>query len=212
MRTLLLSAILVVVVLAVTAGCGADDDPTAGGGGGSAVEVLDGDPLASPDPAPQPTGDASEVGPDGGTVHTGDVELSVSPGTVPEGATFSVPEVAPIPPQPGEVFGQPVGLEHDAPLGRPVTVRWTLPELTEVQQASIVLAKWDPAAAVWVARPDVPFTVEDGTLTTELTEFSFWDWITNAGQRVGEAVGARQAAPSCQGRLPSWVRCVVEPD
>lgn len=212
MRTRLLAAMLVAIVLAISAGCGSDDVPTAGGGGGTAVEVLEGDPLASPDPRPEPTGEASEIGPDGGTVRTGDAELSLTAGTVPEGATFSVPEVATIPPQPGEVFGQPVGLEHEAPLGRPATVRWTLPELTDVQQASIVLAKWDPETAAWVARPDVPFTVEDGTLTAELTEFSFWNWIANAGQRIGEAVGARKAAPSCQGQLPSWVRGVVDPD
>ncbi|UOY01846.1 hypothetical protein [Blastococcus sp. PRF04-17] len=204
-------SVLVVVLGLLVAGCSGTEQPA-----DSRAEpaVLEGSPLDSPDPVPEPTGEGTEVGPDGGDVDSGDVEMSVPAGAVPAGHTFTVPEHAPIPAQPGEIFGRPVALEHDVPLASPVTVRWTLPALDDVQRASLLLAKWDADAKAWVSRPDVAFEVDGDTLTAELSEFSCcWDWIANAGQSLGELVGARRDAPKCNGkRLPGWVRQVVDPD
>lgn len=124
-----------------------------------------------------------------------------------------VSEIAAIDRQPAELYGQPIGVQHDAPLMKPVNVRWSLPALTEVQRASLVLVHWDEQNHVWEPRPRQPFRIEGDVLSADLTEFSFWDWVANVGQTVGEITGARKDGPRCGGaRLPSWVRDVVDPD
>jgi hypothetical protein len=213
-RRLLVGA--AVVALLASAGCSSAWmhpalRPTAG------APALAGNPLTTADPAPRTSGASTAVVPTGGSAGNGAVHVDVPAGVVPAGHTFSVPATSAIPPQVGEVFGQPAGVEHDAPLAGPVTVRWTLPQLSPVQRDSIVLAKWDPAAKVWVGRPDVPFQVTGSTLTARLTDFSFWDWVANAGQKVGEWTGSRKDGPTCaknggkDDHLPDWVKNVVNP-
>ncbi len=52
-----------------------------------------------------------------------------------------------------------------------------------------------------------------GVLSAEFTEWSFWSWIANTGQKGQEIIGRRAEAPKCAGgKLHSWVRSVVDPD
>ncbi|OXM59091.1 hypothetical protein CF165_49515 [Amycolatopsis vastitatis] len=135
---------------------------------------------------------------------------------IPAGAVLAevhVLESAVIDRQPAELYGQPIGVQHDAPLMKPVSVRWSLPAMTEVQRASLVLVHWDEQNRVWEPRPRQPFRLEGDVLSADLTEFSFWDWAANVGQTVGEITGARKDGPRCGAvKLPSWVRDVVDPD
>ncbi len=168
--------------------------------------------TAISDPAPQVTGDGTRVGPDGGTVRVGDVEMQIPAGAVADGSLITVLPVAAIGEHDGELFGQPVGVEHDQPLREPVTVRWKVPQLSPRQRAAAVLTRWDPDLRMWKVS-DVRLSVDGDTLVASLRDFSFWDWAASASQWTGELLGKRVDAPACSGKpLPSWVRGVVDPD
>jgi hypothetical protein len=170
-------------------------------------------PLQVADPPPKTEEAGTSVGPDGASVVLEGARVVVPAGAVTAGRTIEVHHTAPIRRQPAELYGQPVGVEHNAPLAKPVTVRWRLPELTDVQRASLVLARWDANARAWRPEPAQPFRLDGDVLTAELTRFSFWDWIANVGQAIGEVVGARKGGPTCSdATLHPWVRDVVDPD
>jgi hypothetical protein len=114
--------------------------------------------------------------------------------------------------RPGEVFGQPVGIAHSKPLTRPVTLSWRTHGLTPWQRESLVLAKWDPKAQAWLPQ-HAAFSVSGNTITAHVQSFSFWDWVANGGQQVGEWTGTRTGPPACsKDPLPPWVQDVVNTD
>ncbi|PRY38851.1 hypothetical protein CLV43_108251 [Umezawaea tangerina] len=178
-----------------------------------APEPTGASPFAVSDPAPRTAGSGTAVGPEGTSVVVGAAQVVVPPDAVPAGHTFRIADTLAIRRNAAEIYGQPVGLDHDAPLAKPVTVRWTLPLLSDVQRASLVLVRWDSQRNAWRPEPEVPFRIEDDVLVADLDEFSFWDWVANVGQVVGEIVGVRKDGPTCGGaELPVWVRDVVDPD
>ncbi|GLY43406.1 hypothetical protein Amsp01_094290 [Amycolatopsis sp. NBRC 101858] len=201
--------VFLLVVFAVLAGCTSEKAP-------SSPMVSEGaavSPFAVPDPAPKILEKNTAVGAEGASVQVGAAQVTVPAGLVTAGTEIHVPQVAQIDRQPAELYGQPVNVQHDAPLRKPVIVRWTLPAMSDVQRASLVLVHWSEQARAWEPRLDQPFRIEGGVLTAELAEFSFWDWVANVGQKVGEITGARKDGPKCGGAaLTSWVRGVVDPD
>jgi hypothetical protein len=198
-RSRVIAAIVAVVVL------------TAAAGGAWWWTHRRAEPVVT-DPAPQVSGDATTVGPEGGTVRTGDVEITIPAGAVPAGGQIKVLPVVAIGEHEGEIFGQPIGVEHAQPLAKPATVRWKAANLTARQRRTAALTRWDPDSRMWkVAGPSLK--VDGDTLSATVSEFSFWDWAASASQWTGQLLGKRIDAPKCSGKpLPSWVRGVVDPD
>ena len=164
------------------------------------------------DPAPHVTGDGTRVDPEGGTVQVGGGEMQIPAGAVADGSHITVLPVAAIGEHGGELFGQPVGVEHDQPLREPVTVRWNVPQLSARQRASAVLTRWDADLRMWKVS-DARLAVDGDFLVATLQDFSFWDWAASASQWTGELLGKRVDAPVCSGKpLAAWVRGVVDPD
>ena len=70
---------------------------------------------------------------------------------------------------------------------------------------------WDDSINAWQSSTVEPVWTGD-TLTAQLTEFSFWDWITNVGQTAQELVGTRADPPTCsKDPLPKWIKGTVSP-
>lgn len=115
-----------------------------------------------------------------------------------------------------ERFGPLVQVDHTEDLRKPLRVTWDVSHLEELELATIGLARWDPDLEVWTPTPEI-FTVRDGALTADISEFSILTWITNAAawttQIAGEVSGKRAPAPTCNDTSsPSWVTNVVRPD
>lgn len=178
---------------------------------GSALPLADsGSEWAAPDPAPVLTGDQIDVPAGGATLDFEGVDVAV-PGDA-SASTITVTEVEPIGARGSEWFGQPVHLEHAAPLTSPVTVSWDLPsDLTAEEVSTAFLVHYDPELRVWEAT-DEPVRIDGRTVRADLTDFSFWDVLVNIGQGAGELTGNRVPEPRCRGELPAWIDGVVDPD
>ena len=83
-----------------------------------------------------------------------------------------------------ELGGRPIRVEHDQALAQPLTLSWQVPELTEAQRATLVLAKWNPKSGAWEPR-DVSPSWSGDVLTAKVQEFSDWSWWANFGQGTG---------------------------
>ena len=169
-------------------------------------------PFSSTDKAPTDEQGSAPIGPAGGSFKMNTVSVNVPPGAVAKGTTITVKAMKDIGKQPAEVFGEPVGVDHSKPLGKPLTLTWETNGLTKWQLSTIVLAKWDDKTKVWQPQ-DVPAEVSGNTITAQVQSFSFWDWVANGGQKVGEWTGTRADPPKCsKSSLPSWVQGVVNTD
>lgn len=181
----------------------------------TAVDVVVG---AAGDPMPKLKAAVHVFDASGGQVEDVGVALLVPPGATTgklearfgEGAGILDTGLA------TERFGPPIQVQHAEELVRPLTVTWDVSQLGETELATIGLARWDPDLEMWTPTQE-GFTVSDGTLTTDISEFSILTWITNAAawttQFAGEVSGKRATAPTCKaGSLPLWVRNVVRPD
>lgn len=207
MRKLLRARVAVVMVLAclATACTGASDDqdpPTAE----AAPQVLS-------DPPPNPS-NSLKVPATGGSISGDGVTV-----TIPDGAFADETVMVHTGPPIGEVrgtfaaelFGPPVGITHTGGVKKPVTVTWTVPGLSTQQRQTLMFARWDESVHAWQPSTIEPVWSGD-TVTAQVTEFSFWDWITDVGQATGEWTGTRTEPPKCSGgSMPAWVRGTVSP-
>jgi hypothetical protein len=153
---------------------------------------------------------ADTVSSDGKVVTGNRVTATVPPSVLNETAELSVREAL------GrfgtEIGGPIVGLQHRKKLGGAIRVEWDVAELTPREQQTMLLVRWSDKQKRWVPSPVEPKIV-DGSLSAELTEWSFYSWIANVGQTGQEVVGRRVDAPKCsQEKLHSWVAAVVDPD
>ena len=117
-----------------------------------------------------------------------------------------------------EEGGPVVGIEHDGSLSAPVEVSWDVSNLSDAQQDSILVVRWNEDLQGWLPI-DVDYEVAAGVLTAEIAQWSWASWITgledvaaNLSQTVQEIFGRRVDAPKCSGELPTWVTNTVEPD
>lgn len=169
-------------------------------------------PLTSADPEPGKPDAALLVGPSGGMFKSATVSVVIPRGAVAAGSTIKVEAMPAAGDRSGEIFGQPVGVQHSKPLGKPLRLTWAAKGLTPWQLRTAVLAKWDDAMKTWKAS-SIPLTVRGNVLSAQVESFSAWDWIANFGQGAGEWTGTRADAPQCSGNpLPSWVQGVVNTD
>lgn len=170
------------------------------------------------EPQPIAVGAPTLVGADGAVVDLDEVVVTVPPGAVPAGAEIAVwaAELRGGPPLEGEQLGLPVIVELDSvTLRQPIEVRWDLDAVEEPLRRTAMPVRWDRDLGAWAADVEGDATVEvrDSQLVLETTSFSARSWIARVGQTVGEIVGARVDAPTCDdGPLPVWVRDVVRPD
>ena len=178
-------------------------------------------PQPEPEPAvsiPAPADRAvlaeESVGAGGAVVSSGVVTVSVPAGAVDE-AVVEVREAL------GEfvslVGGEVVGVEHRGPVREPITVTWDVSHLSEHQQQTLFLVRWDEEVEDWVPLDDGPdLRIEGGTLTAEVKQWSWLSWvgdkITDGLQYGLEKIGKRAPAPECSGALPDWVSSVTDPD
>lgn len=205
-----------VMVCAVVAGCvPASPDSTARSSTPSTAGESGG---LTGDPRPNVEGPVYEFDTAGGSADSEGVTVTVPPGATDERleASFGQPIGAVDTELAVERFGPLVQVDHDANLQQPLRVDWDVSALDALELATIGLARWNPELEVWVPTPE-EFTVSDGTLTAEISNFSIWTWVTNTAawttQTVGELSGNRAAAPQCSsGKLPAWVNNVVRPD
>ncbi|MEV6283480.1 hypothetical protein [Kribbella sp. NPDC051770] len=103
-------------------------------------------------------------------------------------------------------------MEHDQPLRSPLTLSWTLPNLTAAQRASVVLTRWNEKTQAWAFTPERP-TWQGIVLSAKVRDFSILNWFADIGQGTGEIVGTRVGEPKCSGtKLASWVTGTVDPD
>lgn len=146
----------------------------------------------------------------GGSVAAGGTEVAVPAGTVSGSVDVSIRE--PLGSFGGERGGAIVGIDHDDPLAGPVTVRWDVAGLSSAEQDTLLLVRWNERQQRWVPG-DVDPVLEDGVVSAELSDWSNWSWVANAGQAGQEVIGRRAAAPVCgDGPLHDWVGGVVDPD
>src|SRR5262245_18002293 len=78
------------------------------------------------DPEPRISGAGVEIGSDGGAVTFGAVDVLVPRDAVPAGSTIKVLPVDALGESLGEIFGQPIAVEHAQPLRKPLQVRWNV--------------------------------------------------------------------------------------
>ena len=170
------------------------------------------------DPVPTGLTEVGRVDPDGGSAAESGVSVQAAAGAVATGdsAVVSIGQA------PGEVGGErwgvPVEVVHEQPLSAPLTVTWELDGVQDPDRSGLMLVRWNPSISAWVTQ-DVPYEVEGGTLSAQISEFSIWDWVANAvgdvpaglGQEVGEIAGSRVDEPTCEGDLPGWVRQAISP-
>lgn len=112
------------------------------------------------------------------------------------------------------LLGQPVSVEHDQLLAAPLTVSWTVGDISADQAASAAIVRWNEGAQAWVPSAE-PVTFAEGVLSARIQEFSVVDILFGgqASQSLGELFGKRASAPDCSGSaLPGWVRSTVDPD
>lgn len=183
-------------------------------GAGGAWLTMSPTLAAVADPAPEalPITSRTTVDDEGKVITTPQVEVRVPAGAVASGQHIDVLIGTAAGKRSSEVFGTPVGVDHNSPLSAPVRLNWSIKDLNAEQRASLILARWKPGTATW-EWVDATFSISGDNLITDVQEFSFWTWIADAGQWVGEHTGSRAAEPKCNGRaLPSWVKDFVDPD
>lgn len=178
--------------------------------------------IDDPDPEPVAAGEAVPVDDAGATVELDGVTVTVDPGVISGSAEVTGAElrlddgtvVAPGDTVGRERWGAPAGIEHDEPLDGPAEVRWDIAAVPAAERASIVLARWDPDLEVW--RTDTQaaaWDVEGDELVAEIEQFSFWTWVADVGQEIGELTGTRKDGPACEHEdLPDWVAGTVDTD
>jgi hypothetical protein len=182
-------------------------------------EALSSSALGQQDPTPNEFPTKQSVDDAGGVVKNGLVSVTVRAGAVGSHATATIELGRPLGrtdgPYAKEFWGAPVRIDHSGDLAKPVTLAWNIASLSLEQRSSIVLVRWDPARGTWTTT-DEPVAIEGNTLSAQVSEFSVVDYVTNGaaaiGQTFGEWTGKRAQAPTCSGKLPSWVKSVVRPD
>lgn len=179
--------------------------------------------AATGDPLPNGFSTAQTLDAAGGRVERGTVTVEAEAGAVQDGHEIRVSIGAPL----GEVtssfaeerYGQPVRVDHDAPLAAPLTITWDVAGLAVVQRQSMVTVRWDDAMEVWTPSGEA-IVVEGDSASVQVSEFSIINWVAvsewwadNITQNVGAALGNRVDAPRCAtDPLPSWVSAIVRPD
>lgn len=152
----------------------------------------------------------------GGTVSWTGLTVAVGRGAVPANQSIKIRTGTEIGTTTGpygkEIAGLPVSVDHSSPLLAPITLSWSVPNLTARQRDSVVLARWNPDASAWTYSPEPP-TWQGNVLSVKVRDFSIVTWFADIGQAVGQVTGARVDAPKCNGdKLPSWVTGTVDPD
>ena len=137
---------------------------------------------AVPAPADRAVLAREQVGGGGAVVSSEPVRVSVPVGAVDD-AVVEVREAL------GEfgsfVGGAVVGVEHEGPVRKPITVAWDVSHLDEFQQQALFLVRWDEEVDDWVpVDDDTAVRIEGGTLTAEIDQWSFWSWLTSLGCKV----------------------------
>lgn len=145
----------------------------------------------------------------GSTLHTNDVKVVVPPDVSSSSATIRVREG--IPDLETEMTGSVVEIEHSEPIQAPVHVEWDVSELNDVETATLKLMRWSPTDQLWLVEQQ-PFTVSDGVLSTEISDWSFWSWAADPSQEIQELLGRRIDPPICKDNLPDWVGTFNSPN
>ncbi len=123
------------------------------------------------------------VGAAGAVVSGGRVSVSVPAGAIDGRAEVVIRE--PLGEFGDEVGGEPVGVERSGPVRAPITVRWDVSNLSELQQQVLVLVRWDDQVQDWVPE-EADYRIDDGVLTAEIQQWSLWGWITDPVIKAGE--------------------------
>lgn len=206
---------VVTALVLLLAACTGDEDAGTNtpGTDGTAGEDR---PEAPTDPLPEVPEETFEAASgEASTFEFDGVSVSVAEGSIPDGKTVRVGASPGVKHQ-GERFGPTVSVEHEGfELADEVTVAWDLSELTKVERATMTVVRWSAEEGQWIPASQYEAEVSPAadSLTLQTWEFSFWSWVANTGQTVGEITGKRADAPSCaDGELPRWVDTVVEPD
>ena len=140
-------------------------------------------PVAVPAPENRSVLAQRSVSAAGAVVSYGQVSVSVPAGAIDGQAEVVIRE--PLGDFGDEVGGEPVGVEHAAPVRAPITVRWDVSHLSELQQQVLVLARWDEQVENWVP-DDSPYRIDDGVLIAEIQQWTELGWFTDKLKKVAE--------------------------
>lgn len=124
------------------------------------------------------------IGPEGGSLSLGEIEIIVPPGAVDRSTRFSIR----LPPSAVQsLFAWAELQPHGQPFNAPVTLR--LPFASTDAEEGAEILWWDEAASTWVPLPTT--VTADGRLETQLSHFSYYATarlgITMAGGRSADA-------------------------
>ena len=144
-------------------------------------------PLEPPAPTELETVAQESVGPSGGVVAHDGVVISVPSGALSELAEVIIRE--PLGEFGSEVGGAVVGVEHLNPVQVPITVTWDLSHLSDFEQRTLLLVRWDDDLGDWIPQ-DLDYEIRDGILTAEIQEWSWYapDWAKTIIKTGGEAI------------------------
>ena len=102
----------------------------------------------------------------------------------------------------GVQVGQPVRITGDASGGATLIRKYNAPV---PDNSSAAFAYFDEDLGGWRVVPSA-LSTDRRTLTATVSHFSFWtDLVSEATFQVGKLFDTRVSAPSCQGKVPSWV-------
>jgi hypothetical protein len=167
------------------------------------------------EPPPTTVGDATVVGPEGGTVVAGPATVRVPPAAVPDGATIAVwaAEVPDADRLLGEWLGPPVLVDlGEVALRQPVRIDWDVADLDDLERGTLTPVRWDEQAdGQWVpVAPSEATVAADGErVEVVTTEVAYLGWVsriapTDDAWEQPAPTGAA-AIPCDQTTLPRWV-------
>ena len=130
--------------------------------------------VVAPSPEDREVQQTATLSSSGGIVSGGGVTVSAAAGALRGLAEVEIRE--PLGEFGAELGGVVVGVEHQQALESPLVVTWDVSHLTDFQQSTLLLVRWDEDSSDWVPSHEA-YEIRDGILTAEIQEWSDDTWI-----------------------------------
>ena len=130
--------------------------------------------VVAPSPEDREVQQTATLSSSGGVVSGGGVTVSAAAGALRGLAEVEIRE--PLGEFGAELGGVVVGVEHQQALESPLVVTWDVSHLTDFQQSTLLLVRWDEDSSDWVPSHEA-YEIRDEILTAEIQEWSDVGWL-----------------------------------